>query len=111
MPFEMFSNEHLYMMDLLAVFGNVQKRLTGNFVPVLLHSLTFSFLDVKHILQFLQSRAIRSPTISSLKLYALSTTSILSRLQMGKSLENGLDFAFWIVMGMLARLLVLVALS
>jgi len=30
------------MMDLLAVLGNVQKRLTGNFVPVLLRSLTLS---------------------------------------------------------------------
>jgi hypothetical protein len=55
--------------------------------------LTF-ILAVKPIWQYSQNRVIRSRTTNSLKHFVPSTTSISSKLRMGKSLENGLDFVF-----------------
>jgi hypothetical protein len=55
--------------------------------------LTF-ILAVKPIWQYSQNRVIRSRTTNSLKHFVPSTTSISSKLQMEKSLENGLDFVF-----------------
>ena len=62
-----------------------------------------AYLVVRHILQYSRNRVTLSPTTNSLRLFVLSTTSILSKLQMGKNLESGLDFVSWIVRGMPAK--------